>query len=432
MDLTPLVRLRRAALRRPAVLVAAGPGATRVRLAVERELPRRGWPTAHGPADADLLVVAGDPGTGHAEWAAGVWDAMGAPRARVAVGAAERVADALDEAHRALLAACRATGGGHPTVERRPQEPGRGSDLTAHRRRSPGAGPQHGRTGHEEHTGHGTSGVAGAAMAERADDRDGLRLDRLHLPLGPVLPDWPAGLVLRLALQGDVIQRAAVETPPPSAHHTRPAYWDEPWLRALRGETVSRGAAARRLCAAHLDSLGRLLAVAGWGDAAARARSVRDAALTDTPAAELPPLVDALARRVRRSRVLRRSTAGLGVLTGARAVAAGATGPALTATEDGHGDVYGRLLAWLAGAERASAESADARPLNGPTARTGPRGALDGPCPPSRALLDLLPALLDGAEFAGARLIVASLDPDLDGLVTSAAGSADGTEVRGG
>ena len=38
-------------------------------------------------------------------------------------------------------------------------------------------------------------------MADRGDDRDGLRLDQLHLPLGPVLPDWPAGLVLRVITQ---------------------------------------------------------------------------------------------------------------------------------------------------------------------------------------------------------------------------------------
>src|SRR5260370_29378823 len=42
-------------------------------------------------------------------------------------------------------------------------------------------------------------------------DRDGLRLDQLHVPLGPVLPDWPAGLVVHLTLQGDVVQHAEVQ-----------------------------------------------------------------------------------------------------------------------------------------------------------------------------------------------------------------------------
>jgi len=34
----------------------------------------------------------------------------------------------------------------------------------------------------------------------------------------------------------------------------------------------------------------------------------------------------------------------------------------------------------------------------------------------------VLPRLLAGAEFAAARLIIASLDPDLDELATAAAG----------
>jgi hypothetical protein len=40
----------------------------------------------------------------------------------------------------------------------------------------------------------------GLPMAERGEDRDRLKLDRLHVPLGPVLPDWPAGLLVRLVV----------------------------------------------------------------------------------------------------------------------------------------------------------------------------------------------------------------------------------------
>jgi hypothetical protein len=51
----------------------------------------------------------------------------------------------------------------------------------------------------------------GLPMADLGDDRDRLRLDRLHVPLGPVLPDWPPGLVVRTVLQGDVIQEASAD-----------------------------------------------------------------------------------------------------------------------------------------------------------------------------------------------------------------------------
>ena len=44
---------------------------------------------------------------------------------------------------------------------------------------------------------------------EGDDDRDGLEMDVLHVPLGPVLPHWPAGLVVWCVLQGDVIVSAA-------------------------------------------------------------------------------------------------------------------------------------------------------------------------------------------------------------------------------
>jgi hypothetical protein len=261
---------------------------------------------------------------------------------------------------------------------------------------------------------HDMSFVAGLPMADRADDRDGLRLDQLHVPVGPVLPDWPAGLVLRLALQGDVVQQAAVD--PVSVRSSRLPFWNEPWLRALQGEEVPRGVAARRLCAAHLDSLGRFFAVTGWGDAAARTRAVRNAALAGGSTAELRTAVGTLVRRAERSRTLRWLTVGLGVLPRERAQAAGVGGPALVAD----GDAYDRLLVWLDEAGRAAAACEDAQ-LLGSSALSGPRGRLDGPVPPSRALLDVLPGLVEGAEFAGARIIIASLDPDLDELAWTAA-----------
>jgi hypothetical protein len=57
----------------------------------------------------------------------------------------------------------------------------------------------------------GTGPVRGLPMAREGDDRVGLRLGRLHVPLGPVLPDWPAGLVMRLTLQGDARGAAVLD-----------------------------------------------------------------------------------------------------------------------------------------------------------------------------------------------------------------------------
>jgi hypothetical protein len=46
------------------------------------------------------------------------------------------------------------------------------------------------------------------------DGRDGLQLDQTTVQIGPFLQTWPCGLVLELALQGDVVQRARVVRTP--------------------------------------------------------------------------------------------------------------------------------------------------------------------------------------------------------------------------
>ncbi|MBQ1088859.1 hypothetical protein [Streptomyces sp. B93] len=361
--------LRRTALARPAVLLVPLPGATAVRLAAEAELRRRGWPRALSPAAADLLVVAGDArGTGGDPLDA-VWRQLSWPRARVDLPGTDGLAHRLD------TAAARLTSSQVPEDD----------DPDDH----------------------------GLPMADRADDRDGLRLDRLHVPFGPALPDWPCGLVLRTALQGDVVQDVEVDRLPVPAGSG--SYWNGPWLRAARGAEVTRGEAERRRCAAHLDSLGRFLAVAGWRDAAARARRLRDTAPADgSHRAEVLRLV----RRVSRSRTLRWLTAGVGPLPAARARHLGVSGPALAAggdVPDRVGDVHDRVRVWLDEVARAVAAFEDRTPLTAADT-DGPRGRVDGPRPPSAALLDALPELLRGAEFGAARLIVASLDPDVDEL----------------
>lgn len=65
----------------------------------------------------------------------------------------------------------------------------------------------------------------GRPMAMTGDDiRDGLQLDAYIAEFGPFLPALPSGLVLKLTLQGDVIQTLTMEHPPfPQADETSPA-----------------------------------------------------------------------------------------------------------------------------------------------------------------------------------------------------------------
>jgi hypothetical protein len=252
----------------------------------------------------------------------------------------------------------------------------------------------------------------GLPMADRGADRDGLRLDQLHLPLGPVLPDWPAGLVVHVTLQGDVVQHAEAQALGPGGGGS---FWTEPWRRAAAGEPVTTGEAARRGAASYLDSLGRFLAVAGWDDAAAVARRLRDEALAGAPGSQVRPPVHRFARRVARSRTLAWLTRGLGVLLPDDAAAAGVRGPALRAA----GDVTARYRRWCAELAEAVGALEDGSPL-GAAGLEPPRGPLGDTQSPSAGLLAALPSLLDGAELAAARLIIASLDPDLDELAVPA------------
>jgi hypothetical protein len=196
----------------------------------------------------------------------------------------------------------------------------------------------------------------GLPMADLGDDRDGLRLDRLHVPLGPGLPDWPPGLVVRTVLQGDVIQEASAEV-----------------LDAGSGRPFWRDV---HPAARELDGLARFLGVAGWADAADRARRLRDEVLAGASAEQIGKSAAAMVRRVRRSRTLRWQLRGL---------PAGSTD--LAALLDGR----------LAALEAAVSSAAGSAAL-----------------PASRVALDELAGLLVGSELAAARLIVAAVDPDTE------------------
>lgn len=320
--------LLRFAAARPHVLVAEVPGGTGVRLAVEAQLRRRGWPAATHPADTDVLVVAGPAGARWSSYVDRVWTQVPAPRVRLATTDATRVAAALDEA------TARLADGGEPPA------PGTAADA-------------------EE-----------LAMPDRGEDRDGLMLDQLHVPLGPLLTDWPAGLVVHTTLQGDVIQHARSEIIP--ADGPAEPFW---------------AMAPRRQVAAQLDSLSRLLAVAGWHDAVLRTRRLRDEVLAGASVEHAAPRLQRLARRLHGSRAFHRLAGG---------------------------DVTERWREWLATAERMLPQ------IDEP-------GRAQRVDPPDPAALERLPGLLEGAELGTARLIVAGLDPDLAELA-----ARQDLEVAGG
>jgi len=346
----------RLAGRRAAVLVAEVPGWGRARCAVEQEVRRRGWRLAASPADADVLVVCGRPGARLAAAVDLVWDQLPGPRARVQVLDPAEAAPALDGAAAELSdeAAQR------NDARSRPDEPAQGvlaTDTTAgvEAAARPGAGadaeppawddphpgPDDDPSAHQDADQHadgdadgdgdgddmdmdmdmdhggmdmdmpmpGGIPLAGAGEDGQLPDPDQLDLDVLHVPLGPVLPHWPAGLLLHTTVQGELVVAAHAEVLEPAGA--------PPAGPALHGTPAGRW-----------DAVATLLALAGWADAAAGAARLRDAAL----AGEVPADDAArLARRIRRSRLTRWSLRGVGALP--------------------EGDAADRLAHWLSGTD---------------------------------------------------------------------------------
>ncbi|AJE81653.1 hypothetical protein ACWDF1_29070 [Streptomyces coelicoflavus] len=456
MDLTGLAL--RAAAGRPHVLLATLPGGTAARLEAERALRLRDWPLAATPAQADVLLVVGPDRPDLHAAVARLWQDLPAPRARVHARGAEDVEAALGtgQARLSSLAGQQAeapggatqggdTGSPHHQDSRCGEEQGEtnGDADGSHDEHDGGGGGHHhdadaqhgdeqagsherheGHEGHDGeddhskgHGGHGGHGggdmemPGGLPMAEQGEDRDGLMLDQLHVPLGPLLADWPAGLTIHVTLQGDLVQEAEVEEPLRHDTAAAEAFWVQPWLRAAGGEPVVVGEAARRRAAAHLDSLARLLSVAGWPAEAIVARRLRDDLLDGAPGVAVAPRLARLDRRVSRSRTLAWLTRGIGQVSAEVARETGVSGPAARAD----GDVTDRYRQWLADIRRDVGQMEQPSPMR-LAVDESPRGWWRNDRPPSSALIALLPGLLNGVELAAARLIVASLDPDLDEL----------------
>jgi hypothetical protein len=256
-------RLSVAAARRPHVLLVAVPGRAPVRWTAEDLLDSCGWSRAQSPAAADLLLCCGQPGPALTEHVEVAWNALPGPRARATAAGAAAVRQALDAAAASL---------GDLTAQQ----------LDARRRPAPrlsaaDSGPE--TNGEHEMSGDmdmdkGMELPGGLVMADRMEDRDGLRLEGLNLSLGPLLPDWPAGLRMDVGLSGDVLTRAEVVRLDPRPEPPVPTP-----VQAL-------------------DALGSLLGAAGWSDGALRARRARAEGGTG-------PRTDDLLRRLRRARLLR-------------------------------------------------------------------------------------------------------------------------------
>ncbi len=352
-------RLARFAAGATRVLVVESPGDWMLRATVERAALERGWQLADSPADADLLAVCGRPGPDLGALVERVWDQLPGPRARLDVPDRDAITPAFEGAIRDLVDAERQV----EDAQRRPSSPDLG-DM------------DHGDMDHGDMD-HGDMEMApgGIPLAEGGPDRDGLEMDVLHLSLGPGLPHWPAGLVLRCSLQGDVVVAA-----------------DARLLDGGHGPAASAGAAlaspdlvpgAQQL-ARQVDLVVDVLALLGWPAAASAARQVRDlllAAVADEEVATALARLTPLERRTRRSVVLRRSLRGIGTITPGDLGRHGLPEALL-------GDVRDRLLRAVSHVPREEA----------------PPGA-----DAARSILQVIPDLVSGLDLAAARLVVASL-----------------------
>lgn len=335
-------RLARRAVGRVSVLVVDTPGWDRVRCEVEAGLRSRGWRPASSPADADALVVCGRPAPRLQTALDATWDQLPGPRARVTVLATAEASSALLGVQAALLdddqqrrdAAARSlepAGGPSPDEDDNPSNDHGAGDMDQGGMDMPTPG--------------------GIPLAGGAEDRDGLEMDVLHVPLGPVLPAWPAGLLLHCTVSGDVVTEADAElldaaSAPPGAASLMP------------GSTAER-----------LDRASRILALAGPEAAATEVAMLRDDVLAAPDPDVLRPRLRHVTGRLRRSRLLRWSLSSSDL-------------------RDPH-DVYEALLAQL------------------DEARTALRGA---PVPVMPVRLEALADRVVGRQLAEVRLLVAATE----------------------
>ncbi|QDG63764.1 hypothetical protein [Pseudarthrobacter sp. NIBRBAC000502771] len=364
--------LARAAVTRCHVFVVEAADGSSARMAVEEDITLRGWVEALSPGDADILCVCGDVPAGEAEAVERLWNQLPGPRSRTRVGRPEDVRALLDGCVGAL------TDVDHQGRTERDRTSEQGQDdggMDSHADVDEGGmdsscgdvdhgDMDDGGMGHEgmdhgdmDHSGMDMPMPGGIPLAGEGKDRDGLDLDVLKVPLGPYLPHWPAGLVLHCELQGDVVFAATAE------------YAFDP---SAAGSDAGPAGRERAVVIHRTDLAARLLTLAGAAGDAAGIRAVRDAVRAGAGMEECLRRLDAVASRLRRNWLLRRTLQGVGRI------------PHGTAGDSAGTDAWDRLLRMVDAAAGASPAGLD----------------------PS----DTLPGLVGGQELSVVRLIVASLD----------------------
>jgi len=420
------------AVRATRVLVVEVPGHWFTRVELEQQLSRRGWRRASTAADADVLAVCGVPGLDLAQIVDRLWDQMPGPRVRIDATSPREVGSALDEAATLLVdtpyhrtdAKERAKrpqipedhdqmgdkGHGqmghedhdqmdhecHDQMDHSGHDPMNheshdqmdhgghdqtsheglghmdhgGHDQTSHEGHGHMDHETHGQMDHGGHGGHHGMDMApeGIPLAQGGQGRDGLQMDVLHLPLGPVLPFWPAGLVLHCSLQGDVVVDAVTAV-----------------VAGHNGGGRAHGSQPDLATAVLSDDVMSLLALAGADDLAARASVVRDALVRGDRAAARDSAVR-LQRKIRRSLLLRWFLRGVLVLDQSDL-------EHHDLPESYRGDAYDRLLSMV---ERVQAG------VGGGSLVSEQDGAVPW---------ETLPKLITGLELGTVRLAVASLNP---------------------
>lgn len=345
------------------VLLVEVPGNSAVRMGVEAAIAAAGHVLAVHPAESDVLLVCGTPGPELHAVIDRVWDQMPYPKHRAMLTSLEEIGTVFTTSQEAL-------------ADRRVQRSSAREDAIGHtdgRDSEEDEHPNHEHSGNTDDAGDAgdadesmqdhnmtmgghdhmsmdhmlMSGPGGYPLADGADDRDGLEMDVLHRRLGPILPVWPAGVVLDVTLAGDTITDASASIVDVDDHE--------------RAESQNGAVFA-------LNQAAQVLTLAGWGTAAARTLRVRDLAVTgrlEQARERIRPLM----RRIERSVLLRWSLRGLQVRPDV--------------------DVRTVLLARL--------ERADAA-LNGRQFKPEPVTSVNE-----------IPALVKGRDIGSARLVVAAL-----------------------
>lgn len=269
-----------------------------------------------------------------------------------------------------------------------------------------------------------TGGVPyGRPLPERADDRDGLKLDQLPVRVGPLFAPFPVGLALDLKLQGDVVQIASVEN-----FAAVPARGTSIFHRALREPVAVRELEVAR-ARSHLRWLSDAVAVAGPETLAQRILR-----LAERVAPRNGDEIRDLERALRRRGFFGPATRGVGVL-GTDALE-GVTGPVARASgspvdtriesaEYEHlgfepvaqhaGDAAARWIQRIREAAQALdlAERAGGAYAGASGVVESPRGSLTDAAGASLATARLVPSLIAGMEWGDAVTTVVSLDLDM-------------------